>query len=155
MSKANCDANEVLRLQAEVEQLKAQAAAMRMALHPLAALYHKRLDDLDDDAPLYQHCGALITVGDVRRAKAALAAEVGREMPPERLREAEDALQEMLGSYTTGERQKLLALWSQSLKVHIPDVEPERGHLSSLYGFLSMIVEMFDKMGEVAEATEN
>jgi len=32
MSKANCDANQVLKLQAEVERLEAEAAAMRKAL---------------------------------------------------------------------------------------------------------------------------
>jgi len=67
------------RLRAKVERLQAQAAAMRGALHPLAALYHTRLNDLDDDAPLYQHCNGLITVGDVRRAKEVLAADAGRE----------------------------------------------------------------------------
>jgi chaperonin cofactor prefoldin len=80
--------NSLFDCREELKRLQAEAAAMREALHPFAALYHKRLDDLDDDAPLYQHCGALITVGDVRRAKAALAADVGRELP-ERLRRAE------------------------------------------------------------------
>jgi hypothetical protein len=58
----------------EAPDLAAEVERLRAALRPFAALYHKRLADLDDDAPLYQHCDAVIRIGDVRQARAALDA---------------------------------------------------------------------------------
>jgi len=53
--------------------LIAKAPDLVAALKPFAALYAKRLDEMDDDIPLYQHCDAVIRVGDVRQARTLIA----------------------------------------------------------------------------------
>lgn len=57
--------------------LLAERDALYRVLEPFAALYHSRLDGLGDGVPLYQHCDAVIRVGDVRQARAALDAVDG------------------------------------------------------------------------------
>lgn len=72
------DGNRVVRHTThERAALIAAVPDLLAALHPFAALYSKRFDDLGDDVPLYQHGDALITVGDVRRAKDAVAGARG------------------------------------------------------------------------------
>jgi hypothetical protein len=74
MSKADCNANEALKLRAEVEQLEAQAAAMREALEVAI----EAISNSD----------AVFCKAAYEQARAALAADAG-ELLLERLREAE------------------------------------------------------------------
>jgi hypothetical protein len=55
--------------------LLAERDELRQALRPLANLHHDRLDRMSDDAPIYQHADAEVTVGDIRKARAVLAKE--------------------------------------------------------------------------------
>jgi GH25 family lysozyme M1 (1,4-beta-N-acetylmuramidase) len=74
MSKADCNANEALKLRAEVEQLEAQAAAMREALE--AVMW----DELETGAKYCIWCA--VTFGSDHlsdcQGNNALAADVGR-----------------------------------------------------------------------------
>ena len=50
----------------------AERDGLRNALRPFAALYDKCLDQRPDDTPLFALNDAIISVGDIRRAKQAL-----------------------------------------------------------------------------------
>jgi hypothetical protein len=64
-----------------IMELTAECDELRRALRPLAKLHHDRLDRMSDDAPIYQHADAEVTVGDIRKARAALAKGVRDGQP--------------------------------------------------------------------------
>lgn len=59
-------------LPAIVAQRIEQWEKMRKALEPLAALYHKSMDDKPDDYPIFGYGDNMILVGDICRAREAL-----------------------------------------------------------------------------------
>jgi len=69
MSKADCNANQLLKLQEEVERLQAEAAAMREALETIS---QQRENDTEDDAWVYAR---IFQICD-----SALSTDAGREM---------------------------------------------------------------------------
>ena len=57
----------------EYDELTSIANSLLEALKPFAALYHSRMDNLLNTVPVYEHDGAIITVGNIRKACAAVA----------------------------------------------------------------------------------
>lgn len=62
-----------------VEQMREQNEARRVALVPFARLLKEHHEDLPDSQPLYGIGDSLITVGDLRRAVAAIAEPTNKE----------------------------------------------------------------------------
>ena len=63
-----------LRYEATVQALEAENARLRAALQPLAGLLTAINEEWPDDRPIYIRNDALLTVGDIRAARALLAA---------------------------------------------------------------------------------
>ena len=67
-------ATELRRQHTEIEQLKAERDALLAALRPFAALYGEHHKRMLDDLPIFGMNDSTFTVGDMRRANAAIDA---------------------------------------------------------------------------------